>query len=92
MKLTLVDITSMLRYEGNPVMERFDIASYIGQTQTRGTLIAFLLTEKQMLPDKFEENVVINRGGNVVTTTDLKAALEWLGVASANKASGGDVQ
>jgi hypothetical protein len=92
MQLMLVDITGMLHYEVTPIIERFDIASYVGETQTRGTRIAVLLSEKQMLPDKFDENVAVNRGGNVITTTDLKEALEWLGVASANKASGGDVQ
>jgi len=92
MRLMLVDITGMTHYEGNPVIERFEIASYIGETQPRGTRIAFLLSQKQMLPDKFDENVAVNRGGKVITTTDLKAALEWLGVASAKKASGGDVQ
>ncbi|MDH4231290.1 MAG: hypothetical protein OEW04_04580 [Nitrospirota bacterium] len=90
-KRTLVDITGMLQFESAPVIERFEIAAYVGETQTRGTRTAFLLSEKQMMPDKFGENVAVNRGGNVITTTDLKEALEWLGVASANEAVGGDV-
>jgi len=92
MKLMLVDITGMTQYEATPVIERFEIASYVGETQTRGTRIAGLFSQKQMLPDKFDENVAVNRGGNVITTTDLKVALEWLGVASAKKANTGDVQ
>ena len=92
MKLMLVDITALMQFEGIPVIERFEIAAYVGETQTRGTRMAFLLSEKQMMPDKFGENVAVNRGGNVISTTDLNEALEWLGVASVKNAGGGDVQ
>ncbi len=92
MKLMLVDITGLMQFEGIPVIERFEIAAYVGETQTRGTRMAFLLSEKQMMPDKFGENVAVNRGGNVISTTDLNEALEWLGVASVKNAGGGDVQ
>lgn len=76
----LVDITAMTRYVDNPLMERFSIASYVGAAQRPGTSVAFLFSPEQMLPDRFDENVAVNRGGHLITTADIGEALEWLGV------------
>jgi hypothetical protein len=45
---------------------------------------------KQLIIDRFGENVMVNRGALVKVTSNPNEALEWLRLISANKADAGD--
>lgn len=59
-------------------MNRFEIAQYGSMSLTHVGKIAMLGREDQILPDKFFENVAVNRGQNLKVFSDEDKAFEWL--------------
>jgi hypothetical protein len=59
-------------------MDRFDVAQYGSEKIERSIRIAMLGREDQVLPDKFFENVAVNRGMDLKLFTDIDEAVGWL--------------
>lgn len=75
------------------VMERFDYAEFLSQKHLEYVArklpparFAYVGTEPIIDPGRFGETVAVNRGMAIRATTDLREALRWLGVESANEA------
>ncbi len=63
------------------VLELYEVAQFIRDTFTRGShRIALVAKPEHITPDKFVENVAVNRGLNLKAFSDIDAAREWLGV------------
>ena len=60
------------------VMDRFDVVTYAQKTRGITNRIAILAREDQTLPDKFAENVGVNRGIGLQVFTDVDQATSWL--------------
>ena len=85
---------------GEPeMMERFYYGSFaareIAESMRRGSLsgptqIGYVLEEPILDPQKFGENVAVNRGMFIKVFDNLPDALGWLGILSANKPDAGD--
>ncbi|HBH60546.1 MAG TPA: hypothetical protein DDX85_02140 [Nitrospiraceae bacterium] len=60
------------------VFDRFDVVNYAQKTRGIIHRIAILLREDQTLPDKFAENVGVNRGIGLRVFTDDDQAISWL--------------
>jgi hypothetical protein len=87
------------RLKGDPTtMERFYYGEFaadaVRQFEDRGvsvaTQFAYVLQEPQLDPQRFGETVAVNRGMFVKAFDNLEDALEWLGIAPANKPDAGD--
>ncbi len=78
----LCDLTAVdgLDAEHLPVITRFETAGLIARSLPRQFRLAFLEKPEQIPYDRFDENVMVNRGARVKVTTDLNEAMEWLGV------------
>ena len=59
-------------------MDRFDIAEYGSSAIERAIKIAMLGRDDQLLPDKFFENVAVNRGLALRLFYDIDEAISWL--------------
>lgn len=59
-------------------MDRFDIAQYGSSAIERTIKIAMLGRDDQLLPDKFFENVAVNRGLALRLFYDIDEAISWL--------------
>jgi hypothetical protein len=86
---------------GNPdTMQRFYygefVAEAIGRFATNGvsrsTRFAYVLEEPVRDPERFGENVAVNRGMDVKTFDNDQDALGWLRTPPANKAAAGDAR
>ena len=86
LKRVLVDVTQVADYESNTrILERFQISTTIAEYLPSDTKVAFLNSSSQIMPDNFNENVVVNRGGQIIVTIDMNEALAYLGVDSSNE-------
>lgn len=63
-----------------PLIERYLLGEFAANVIPKGIRLAILETPEQYTKDRFDENVLANRGVTVKITTDLKEALAWLGV------------
>ena len=84
---------------GNPeTMERFyygefaahKVATSAIQGVCAAAQFAYVLREPLRDPRRFGESVAVNRGMNVKTFHSPEEALQWLGIAPANKPDAGD--
>jgi hypothetical protein len=82
------------RIKGEPeTMERFFYGEYAAQAVreysdrgvSRNTQFAYVLEYPVLDPGRFGETVAVNRGMHVKTFDNLKDALGWLGIVSADK-------
>ncbi len=78
--LVLCDITLVtgLDADSSSLMDRFEIARAVADLFSRGLKLALVATPRQLTRDRFEENVMLNRGATVKITSDPQEALEWL--------------
>jgi hypothetical protein len=60
------------------VLDRFDVGQYSASTVPHTVRIAVLGREDHILPDRFFENVVRNRGLTLTVFSDMDKAVEWL--------------
>ncbi len=67
------------------------VATHLKPGAPRAPQFAYLLQEPVLDPKRFGETVAVNRGMWVKSFDNLGDALEWLGLAPANKAHAGDV-
>jgi hypothetical protein len=83
----LCDITLVSGIDaGEPsIMSRFEISKFVAQSLPGEIKLAVLETPGQHLRDNFAENVMANRGANVIVTSNRNEALEWIGVIYSNK-------
>jgi hypothetical protein len=86
---------------GNPkTMERFYYGEFAAQNVVtfleRGVCaapqFAYVLREPLRDPGRFGETVAVNRGMHVKTFDSPEEALQWLGIAPANKPDAGEVK
>ena len=84
---------------GKPeTMERFYYGEFAAQTVadfaergvSRATRFAYVLREPVLDPQRFGETVAVNRGMLVKAFNNPEDALQWLGIAPANKPDAGD--
>ncbi len=84
---------------GKPkTMERFyygefaaqTVADYAERGVSRTTQFAYVLREPVLDPQRLGEDVAVNRGMVVKAFDSLEDALQWLGIAPANKPDAGD--
>ena len=59
-------------------LDRYKMGEFISKISPMSMKIAFLVSEKQILPDKFFENVAKNRMLNAFVTTNFEEAKDWL--------------
>ena len=79
-------------------MERFYYGEFAAQTVadfaergvSRATKFAYVLREPVLDPQRFGETVAVNRGMLVKAFDSPEDALQWLGIAPANKPDAGD--
>ena len=57
---------------------RFEFGNYLAAQNPYQTLIAIVGSENAVWPDRFLENVLVNRGVDVKVVTEIKEALKWL--------------
>jgi hypothetical protein len=62
----------------NETIDRYKMAEFLSKITPINVKIAFLVSEIQILPDKFFENVAKNRMLNAFVTTKFKDAENWL--------------
>lgn len=76
----LVDITQIagLNTDQARVMTRFDLAVFVADSLPPTFRLAVLLASSQMLEDRFDENVMTNRGAIVKMATCENEAVDWL--------------
>ncbi|TFH16963.1 MAG: hypothetical protein E4H02_04185 [Lentisphaerales bacterium] len=86
MTSVLCDITRVTGFDAaeSLLTDRYRINSAVAE-EIRGMRLAVLANPEQLSLDKFEENVLDNRGAIALMTASLKDALEWLGVDSSDK-------
>jgi len=60
------------------VIDRFDVAEYGARTIHERIKVAVLGREDQILPDRFFEQVAVNRGLRLKLFTDADEAADWL--------------
>jgi hypothetical protein len=84
---------------GDPMtMERFyygefaarAIAEFFRRGNMRSTQFGYVLKEPLLDPERFGENVAVNRGMFVKAFDNLPDALGWLGILPANKPEAGN--
>jgi hypothetical protein len=63
-----------------PLTSRYDLAAFVAAAKPAHVRVVMLLTASQVPEDRFGEDVMVNRGANVMVTADLAEALAWLGV------------
>ena len=68
------------------VLDRFEVAEYGAATCYQLHQVALLGNKDMVLPDKFVENVAVNRGMNLKIFTDFDEAVLWLSQSTPNKA------
>jgi hypothetical protein len=94
-KKVLVDGRSLI---GNPErMERFYYGEFVAETVINSIAeglsaarqFAYVLREPVRDPNRFGENVAVNRGMNLKTFETRKDALHWLGIAPAKGRTAG---
>jgi len=79
------------RMTGNmSVFDRFQVAEYGATKRRQIPRLAILNREDVVLPDKFVENVSVNRGFVVKIFTDLDEAELWLSLSAPNKPDASD--
>ena len=76
----LCDITLVtgLDADSSSLMDRFEIARTVADLFSSGLKLALVAAPKQLTRDRFEENVMLNRGATVKISTDIQEALVWL--------------
>jgi hypothetical protein len=74
------------------LMARYDLGRIAAELQREPIRLAFVVSEDQIWPDRFGENVANNRGVRTKVSTDMAEALEWLHPDAASKPTGGDVK
>jgi hypothetical protein len=83
---------------GNPqTMERFyygefaaeSVVEFAERGMSRATQFAYVLREPVLDPKRFGETVAVNRGMRVKVFDSPAEALQWLGIAPANKLDAG---
>ncbi len=76
----LCDITLItgLDADSSSLMDRFELARTVADLFSSGLKLALVATPKQLTRDRFEENVMLNRGATVKISTDPQEALDWL--------------
>ncbi|HXD09111.1 MAG TPA: hypothetical protein VN653_03520 [Anaerolineales bacterium] len=80
----LVDIRKM---EGNPsIFDRFQLGLEI--VKAWGTRITVAVVAKPSLINRTAENTAVNRGAKVKAFSEMKDAMEWLGVEFNNQTTG----
>ena len=84
----LCDVTRVegIELEQLSIMDRFDIMAYVSSKLPSGFRLAILALPQQQSKDKFEENVMVNRGAQVRVTADPEEAFKWLGIEALAKA------
>ena len=60
------------------ILESFNVVTYGGKMRGLLSKLALVGRGDQMFPDKFVENVAVNRGINLRLFTDLEEAIDWL--------------
>ena len=73
------------------LMARYDLGRTAAELQREPVRLAFVVTQDQIWPDRFGENVANNRGVVTKVTTDIAEALEWLRRDPAGKPAREDV-
>ena len=88
----LYDTTLMTGFdaESQSVITSFKASELIAQLVPRSVRLAFLQSPSQSRKDRFDENVMFNRGVMVRVTSDLQDAIEWLGTGSPYISGSGD--
>jgi len=61
-----------------PIAARFEVAEYSATTRDVISKIALISRPDIALPDRFVENVAVNRGVNLRTFVDVGEAERWL--------------
>lgn len=86
----LGDVTAMTGFEsGSQVDGRFHVAGAIASVLPMNMKVVCLESLGQIMDDKFEENVAVNRGADSLVTSDMGEALEWLGVGPGDGSENG---
>lgn len=62
-----------------PLMARFEVIEYGQRLRGKVAQLAMVGLPGTMLPDRFVENVAVNRGVNLRLFSDLDEAVAWLG-------------
>ena len=60
------------------IMDRYFMGEFLTKEIKMPMKIAFMARDDQILPDKFLENVMVNRGFNAKVFADLNKATLWL--------------
>lgn len=86
----LCDVTRMqgMDVDQASITARFDMGVFVAETLPSDFRLAVLVAPQQLMEDRFDENVMMNRGAVVTTTTSIDEAFEWLGVAEIDAAAG----
>ena len=66
------------------------VADFAERGVSRATKFAYVLREPVLDPQRFGETVAVNRGMFVKAFDSPEDALQWLGIAPANKPDAGD--
>ena len=61
-----------------PTMARFQFGSHLAEQRPHQIKIAFVGHKDAVWPDRFLENVSVNRAVNAKVVTEIKEALNWL--------------
>ena len=61
-----------------PTMARFEFGSHLAEQRPHQIKIAFVGNKDAVWPDRFLENVSVNRAVNAKVVTEIKEALNWL--------------
>jgi hypothetical protein len=72
----LLDCRKMTGQPG--ILDRFLVMEYGQITHRTISRLALVSRQENILPDRFEEHVAVNRGVNLRIFTDIEAALAWL--------------
>ena len=59
-------------------LDRYRVGQYGSDTITRTTRFAMLARADQVSPDKFFENIAVNRGLNLKVFTNIDETVAWL--------------
>jgi hypothetical protein len=76
--------------ESQSVITSFKTSELVAQLVPRSVRLAFLQSPNRLRKDRFDENVMFNRGVMVRVTSDLQDAIEWLGTDSPYISDSGD--
>lgn len=85
--LILCDVTLVTGMDfGQPsIISRFTTSKFVAESIPKSFKLAVLETPKQLFKNGFVENILSNRGVIAKVTSNLKDALEWLGVGTSTE-------